>query len=156
MTNNFDPTVNWSDDEVGSTAKLNQMAENDNIVYNMLPHFLYNTGPGRDIDFNDSQSRVLKPTIYAGTVWLDVIGGYGQTKTVSFPQGTFAPGCRPVVMTQIAATGNEKVAIATIGGTDGTRTVKNDGFRVHVYSAYGYKFKSSVHLHYVAFGWQEA
>lgn len=156
MANNFDPTVNWSDDEIGSTAKLNQMVANDNVIYNMIPHFLYNTGPGRAIDFNDSQSRVLKPTIYAGTIWLDISGGYGQTRTISFPAGTFAPGCRPVVFTQISAVGNEKAALSTLTATDGSRTIKNDGFRVNIYQAYGAKFRSSVHMHYIAFGWQEA
>lgn len=152
----FDQSVSWSDDELGSTNKLNTMAQNDNILYNMMPHFLYRRGVATAIDFSESQSTVLKPVMIAGYVGLDIANRYGQTRTITFPTGTFGAGCAPVVMTQVAALGHERYVMSTISGTDGSRNPRSDGFRVQIYHRDGERFKSNVTVHYVAFGWQEA
>lgn len=157
MANNFDPTLSWTDDEVGSTQKLNQMVQNENILYNLIPHYMYRRGETGLTDFNDSQSRVLKPTIFSGRVAFYVAGKYGQSRVIGFPSGTFAPSSAPaIIATPAAGQDHERYVTCTISAIDGSRVVGNEGFRVNVYHRDGEKFQSHLSIHYVAFGWQEA
>lgn len=152
----FTQGVSWSDDEIGSTDKLNTMAQNDNALFSMMPHFLYRRGTNTPRDFSESQSAVLKPVMIAGTIQYGVGGSYSTTRTISFPAGTFAAGCRPIIMTQIAGKGKQRFALSTISGTDGSIEPKSDGFRVRFSQRDGNKFDGPIRLHYIAFGWQEA
>lgn len=154
---NFDPTVSWSENEIGATDKLNRMVQNDNILYNTVPEFLYEASSGAVTEFNASQSTVLKPKMIAGHfASTGMAGTNGVSRVIKFPSGTFAAGCRPVVNVTIAGRGDQRFCIATILGTDGHSAVRNDGFRVQIYHRDGAKFTANAIVHYIAFGWQEA
>lgn len=155
MANNFDPTVNWADDEIGATDKLNQMVENDNVLYNLIPHYLHRQG-STTRDFGESQSRVLKPVIFAGEKILDTRGHRSRTFSIGFPAGTFSPGCRPIVNAQIVGNHRQRLAICTLQGLDGRAVIGSNGFRVHVFERDGNTFSGRLRVNYVAFGWQEA
>lgn len=156
MANNFDPSVNWSDDEIGGTDKLNQMVVNDNTVYNLMPHFLYKRSTLAVRDFNDSQARLLKPTIFSGRATVRIRGRTGASTAIVFPAGTFAPACRPVVTTSIASSSGQRAMVSTVSGLNGTAEIGNEGFRVHVSHRDANKLHRNVDLHYMVFGWQEA
>lgn len=157
MANNFNPNVAWSDDEVGSTDKLNEMVDNMNIVYNLVPHYMHRQGETGLKDFNESQSRVLKPVIFSGRVGLNAKGKKVAQRSIAWPSSTFAPACQPVVLAQIA-TSRADPAILNTRALDGARNIKSDGFRVYAQrlGSSSTTFGADVSIHYMAFGWQEA
>lgn len=153
---NYNPGINWSDDEIGSTDKLNAMVENTNIVYNLIPEAVYRSSTGGTTEFNEVQSMILKPKIIGGIYKTSgLASNYGQTRAIGFPSGTFASGCNPVVQVTAAGTGHERYITTTIAGLDNSLVVGPSGFKVQIYHRDGEKFQSEVYIHYLAFGWTE-
>jgi hypothetical protein len=154
---NFNPIVAFSGNEIGDVDKLNAIISNQNILYSLLPDFLYRRD-SQFINFDEGQSAVFKPVIYAGRVVVPATGSTVLSDRVPFPAGTFASGCGPVVQCTPAQNVNDKKLFVTITHltNDYSVNIGPEGFKFRVYEEGNNKITSNVGLHFVAFGYKEA
>jgi hypothetical protein len=151
----FDPTLTWSDDELLDVSKLAAMTDNDNALYNTVPHY-YQTTPKITRDFDSDQAAVLKPVIASGIfTFSNMNGAYGQVRAIYFPPNAFAGNCTPaVVATPLGASLQSRMTCVIAPLSGGLAQIDSRGFKVFLYQRDGLRFDGNAYLHWVAHGWE--
>jgi hypothetical protein len=151
----FDPTLTWSDTEMLDVSKLASMTDNDNALYNTIPHYYHST-PTITRDFNSDQAAVLKPVIVSGIfTFSNMNGNYGQSRAIYFPSGAFAANCNPVVTATPLGVSSQSRMTCVVGSlSGGLSQIGSVGFTCFLYQRDGYKFDGNAYLHWAAYGWE--
>jgi hypothetical protein len=138
--------VTWGE-EPTSTAKLNQMANNTQWVYENMPRMLFNA-------YGVKKTTGVK--IISGIAIVPANGALWSSTTVSF--GTFfTPGCKPVVVTghQLLSS-KPRFHLNVIGLSE--NNIDHRGVKIQVGADYyGTSVKNVCDVanavHYIAVGW---
>ena len=153
----FTPITAFTGAEIGDVDKLNEIIANQNILYSLTPTFMYKRG-NQFLNFDEGQAAVFKPVIYAGRISKQGTGARVISGRISFPAGTFAAACGPVINVTPAQNRNDKKLFATIThySNDYNYNIGPEGFRYRVYEEGNAQLTKGIGLHFVAYGYQEA
>lgn len=138
--------VQWTDGEAADDVKLNQMAANDDYLYQNIIDGKYDAhGVVKDSGLKIWSRVISIPPNHKHVVSADVyFGTY------------FSAGCRPVIASTLA-TADRVRSTVSIRALDGTRIPDNQGFRVVLYyiNAEGQylTFDYPQHIHIIAIGY---
>lgn len=153
----FNPVTSFSGTELGDVDKLNNIVSNQNILWSLVPSYLYRRA-FTYIDFDEAQASVFKPSIYAGRILVRATGARVLSGTVPFPAGTFAASCGPAIITTPSVSSTEDRLFTTIThySNDREHNIGPEGFRYRMYNQANNRITSNISLHFIVFGYQEA
>lgn len=139
--------VQWSDDELITAEKLNQMTTNDKYLFEHAMPQLY-----RAYGLNKTDGL----RIACGIITVRARAFRETGDDVSF-NGFFTQGCRPVVQATIAITDRPRSFIIVKGLGPGNLRPDHTGFTVHVnadpFTPTNNHFPSNFHVHWMAMGY---
>lgn len=118
--------TSFSTGETPSREKFNQMANNDQWLFENMPKAIYTAGTNK----RQAGVKILSgKAIYSPrtTDWAEVEVSFGSV---------FSPGCQPVVVCTVASSWSHR-KYATMVGFDGTELIDHRGFRATVSSYEG-------------------
>lgn len=110
--------ISWSDNEPIFTSKLNQMANNDQWLYENAPRMLYTA-------YNQRRAEGIK--IASGILMCSPSKSGIQQHTVRFGS-FFSSACTPVVVTGLMHNGEVRITFGTRG--IGKQYIGSDGFEL--------------------------
>jgi hypothetical protein len=116
--------VTWNGEPI-TLLKLNQMANNDQFLFENTPRVRYSAmGLTRDTATKVLAGKTPYPVSQAD--WVRV-----QIPFSSF----FTAGCKPVVVATVESAGDERRVVSTHGIAGWGTAIDNNGFEAHVWSA---------------------
>lgn len=138
-------SVYWNDPDPMSTDKLNQMANNEQWLFENTPRVFYNAS---------GATRSSGVKILAGMATIAASQTPNATGSVNF--GTFfSTGCVPIITTGILSYPRGRITCAVRG--IGTFWPDNRGFEVRIGSTEEIyandKIDATVYINYIAIGW---
>lgn len=136
--------VTWNSNDSGSTDKLQQMAENDEALYEMAVDTYYGGV------FGPVESGIK---IWAGSFRLPITGTDRSIIQVNF-EGFFAPECRPVVNCTLGRRQTNRMWVS-VKGPGAENWPVNNQCEIHaiVDPDADYKFAQNLPVHVIAIGY---
>lgn len=145
MTLPYKPT-SWTDNEVLSTDKLNQMTNNDQWIYENTPRTKYvgNGTKTSGVKILATRALVTPRNSIAGTTDL-YFGAF------------FSTGCQPIITCTVTPTGWQRRFFVSVHSLTGTTVPDHTGCRIHVSSGEitpaHQKILANVYIQVQAIGW---